>query len=193
MIHFYARDLGEGAFLTYCLKFTHPPSPHPQNLLHVFTDFAVSVYCCLALSVDCYSEYQAHQNIGCLSHQLMSKIQKNDSVSRFSSPTRLRNGSQQVEWWLRTGGRRRGRIRGAPVWGSLPTMRRPQYEGGGGCPQPPENMIGRSPFIYRPQGHYWAYTLTTLTIVSFSLSFSKWQRHRQTSLITHCLSYFFKS
>ena len=74
MIHFYARDLGEGAFLTYCLKFTHPPSPQPQNLLHVFTDFAVSVYCCLPVSVGCYSENHGHQNIGCLSFQLMSNM-----------------------------------------------------------------------------------------------------------------------
>ena len=57
--------------MTYCLK-----SPPSQTQLHVFTDFAVSVYCRLAVSVRCYIENNGHQNIGCLSHQLMSEIQK---------------------------------------------------------------------------------------------------------------------
>ena len=30
-----------------------------------------------------------------------------------------------------------------------------------------------------------------LDLVTFSLSFSKWQRHRQTNLMTHCVSYLF--
>ena len=64
---------------------------------------------------------------------------------------------------------------------------------GVGAPNLPKIWLGGPRSFIGPRGTTEAYTLTTLTITItiFSLSFSKWQRHRQTNLMTHCVSYLF--